>query len=203
MPAPSLDPVRTTFNNSNLLATNWLFKTHHGDDLRLQVSGLLDKTTQSQTTQTVYTDLADGNAIVEDVDATQHTSEISAELKYEKNRDDIYLVNTLKGYADFNKSTATTMLNGRGMYENVKPRKRYLQDSFTMSKRLKNNHLLSLSAYFSYNNLPGRLLLSDSTMQRLDMQSFHWAHRHISAIRQAGLISNIHSRQRENRSNFR
>lgn len=158
MPAPSLDPVRTTFNNSNLLATNWLFKTHHGDDLRLQVSGLLDKTTQSQTTQTVYTDLADGNAIVEDVDATQHTSEISAELKYEKNRDDIYLVNTLKGYADFNKSTATTMLNGRGMYENVKPRKRYLQDSFTMSKRLKNNHLLSLSAYFSYNNLPGRLL---------------------------------------------
>lgn len=84
MPAPSLDPVRTTFNNSNLLATNWLFKTHHGDDLRLQVSGLLDKTTQSQTTQTVYTDLADGNAIVEDVDATQHTSEISAELKYEK-----------------------------------------------------------------------------------------------------------------------
>lgn len=84
MPAPSLDPVRTTFNNSNLLATNWLFKTHHGDDLRLQVSGLLDKTTQSQTTQTVYTDLADGNAIVKDVDATQHTSEISAELKYEK-----------------------------------------------------------------------------------------------------------------------
>ena len=84
MPAPSLEPVRTTFNNSNLLATNWLFKTHHGDDLRLQVSGLLDKTTQSQTTQTVYTDLADGNAIVEDVDATQHTSEISAELKYEK-----------------------------------------------------------------------------------------------------------------------
>lgn len=85
MPAPSLDQTRTTFNNSNLLATNWLFKTRKGDDLRLQVSGLLDKTTQSQTTQTVYTDLAGGNAIVEDVDAAQHTSEISAELKYEKN----------------------------------------------------------------------------------------------------------------------
>ena len=175
MSAPALEPVRTTFNNSNLLATNWLFKTHKGDDLRLQVSGLLDKTTQSQTAQTVYTDLADGNAIVEDVDATQHTSEISAELKYEKNRDNIYLVNTLKGYADFNRSTATTMLNGRGMYENVKPRKRYVQDSFTMSRRLKNNHLLSLNAYFSYNNLPGSLLLSDSTVQRLDMQSFHWS----------------------------
>ena len=174
MPAPSLEPVRTTFNNSNLLATNWLFKTNNGDDLRLQVSGLLDKTTQSQTTQTVYTDLANGNAIVEDVDATLHTSEISAELKYEKNRDNIYLVNTLKGYADFNRSTATTMLNGRGMYENVKPRKRFVQDSFTMSKRLKDNHLFSLNAYFSYNNLPGSLLLSDSTVQRLDMQSFYW-----------------------------
>lgn len=174
MPAPSLDQTRTTFNNSNLLATNWLFKTRKGDDLRLQVSGLLDKTTQSQTTQTVYTDLAGGNAIVEDVDAAQHTSEISAELKYEKNRDDIYLVNTLKGYADFNRSTATTMLNGMEMYENVKPRKRYVQDSFTMSKRLKNKRLFSLSAYFSYNNLPGRLLLSDSTMERLGMQSFYW-----------------------------
>lgn len=174
MPAPSLDQTRTTFNNSNLLATNWLFKTSKGDDLRLQVSGLLDKTTQSQTTQTVYTDLAGGNAIVEDVDAAQHTSEISAELKYEKNRDDIYLVNTLKGYADFNRSTATTMLNGMEMYENVKPRKRYVQDSFTMSKRLKNKRLFSLSAYFSYNNLPGSLLLSDSTMERLGMQSFYW-----------------------------
>lgn len=174
MPAPSLDQTRTTFNNSNLLATNWLFKTRKGDDLRLQVSGLLDKTTQSQTTQTVYTDLAGGNAIVEDVDAAQHTSEISAELKYEKNRDDIYLVNTLKGYADFNRSTATTMLNGMEMYENVKPRKRYVQDSFTMSKRLKNKRLFSLSAYFSYNNLPGSLLLSDSTMERLGMQSFYW-----------------------------
>lgn len=174
MPAPSLDQTRITFNNSNLLATNWLFKTRKGDDLRLQVSGLLDKTTQSQTTQTVYTDLAGGNAIVEDVDAAQHTSEISAELKYEKNRDDIYLVNTLKGYADFNRSTATTMLNGMEMYENVKPRKRYVQDSFTMSKRLKNKRLFSLSAYFSYNNLPGGLLLSDSTMERLGMQSFYW-----------------------------
>lgn len=174
MPAPSLDQTRTTFNNSNLLATNWLFKTRKGDDMRLQVSGLLDKTTQSQTTQTVYTDLAGGNAIVEDVDAAQHTSEISAELKYEKKRDDIYLVNTLKGYADFYRSTATTMLNGMEMYENVKPRKRYVQDSFTMSKRLKNKRLFSLSAYFSYNNLPGSLLLSDCTMERLGMQSFYW-----------------------------
>lgn len=60
------------------------------------------------------------------------------------------------------------------MYENVKPRKRYVQDSFTMSKRLKNKRLFSLSAYFSYNNLPGSLLLSDCTMERLGMQSFYW-----------------------------
>lgn len=66
------------------------------------------------------------------------------------------------------------MLNGMEMYENVKPRKRYVQDSFTMSKRLKNKRLFSLSAYFSYNNLPGSLLLSDSTMERLGMQSFYW-----------------------------
>lgn len=171
---PVLEKNRTTFNDSHVIASNWLFKTHKDDDLRLQVSGLLDKTTQSQTTQTVYTDVENGKSIVENVDADKHTSELSAELMYRANRDDIYLVNTMKGFADFNRSTATTMLNGRRMFENVKPRKRYVSDTFTMSKRLKNRRLLSLSAYISYNDLPGSLLLSDNTIQRLDMQSLYW-----------------------------
>lgn len=174
MPVPSLEPARTTFNDSHLLATNWLFKTHKGDDLRLQISGLLDKTIQDQYTQTVYTDIGDGSTMVEDVDADKRTSELSAELLYRINRDDIYLENTVKGFADFNKSSAVTMLNGHGLYENVKPRKRYVADTFTISKRLKSGRLFSLSAYFSYNNLPGSLLLTDSTAQKLDMQSFYW-----------------------------
>lgn len=174
MSVPSLEPVRTTFNNSHLLATNWLFKTRKGDDLRLQISGLLDKTIQNQYTQTVYTDIGDGSTIVEDVDADKRTSELSAELLYRINRDNIYLENTVKGFVDFNKSSAVTMLNGHGLYENVKPRKRYVADTFTISKRLKNGRLFSLSAYFSYNNLPGSLLLTDSTTQKLDMQSFYW-----------------------------
>lgn len=174
MPVPSLEPARTTFNDSHLLATNWLFKTHKGDDLRLQISGLSDKTVQNQYSQTVYTDISDGTAIVEDVDADKRTSELSADLLYRINRDDIYLENTVKGFADFNRSSAVTVLNGHGLYENVKPRKRYVADTFTISKRLKSGRLFSLSAYFSYNSLPGNLLLADSTVQKLDMQSFYW-----------------------------
>lgn len=174
VPVPSLDPARTAFNDSHLLATNWLFKTRKGDDLRLQISGLLDRTTQNQYARTVYTDVGDGAAIVEDVNADKRTNELSAELLYRINRDNIYLENTVKGIAGFNRSTAVTMLNGREANENVKPHKRYVADTFTISRRLRNGRLLSLSAYFSYNSLPGSLLLTDSTMQKLDMRSFYW-----------------------------
>lgn len=171
---PSIEPSRTTFNDTHLLATNWLFKTKNGDDFRIQVNGLIDNTDLGQSTQTVYTDVNDGTAILEDVDANNHTCEFSAEMKYSMNRDDIFLTNTLKGFAGFNKSTSQTILDGSNIPEKVKPRKQYVSDFFTMNKRFENFRIFSLNAYFLYNNLPGQLLLSDNTTQKLDIQSLYW-----------------------------
>lgn len=171
---PAIESSHTTFNDTHILATNWLFKTKRGDDSRIQVNGLLDNTELGQSTQTVYTDVNDGTAILEDVNADNHTCELSTEMKYSINRDDIFLTNTLNGFACFNKSTSQTILDGNNILEKVKPRKLYVSDYFSLDKRFDNFRIFSLNAYFSYNNLPGRLLLSDNTTQKLDMQSLYW-----------------------------
>lgn len=172
--APDLEGQRTSFNQSHAIATNWLFKTKGGNDLRLQLSGMLDKSEQQRSTQTVYTDVSGGGMIVEDVSAESRRSEMSAELMYKVNSDKAYVTNTIRGYADFNKSSGMSNLNGRRVAEEVKPRMRYLSDNFEITRKLKNNRTFSLKSYFSYNSLPGTLLLTDNSLQHLDITSMYW-----------------------------
>lgn len=171
---PALDEERIRFDNSHLLATNWLFKTKADDDLRLQLYGLHDKSCHRQNSVTVYTDVAGGNVIAEDASADLRRSEIAGTLEYKANRDDYYLLNTFKGYADFNHGEGQTGLNGRETKEDVKTRKRYVSDKFTVMKSLDNGHSVTFDSYFSYNHLPGSLLLTDSTVQHLAITSAYW-----------------------------
>ncbi len=172
--SPNLDANRSTFNDSHSFATNWLFKTSKDNNLRLQLSGLSDKTVMNAETETYYTNIADGTVITEDVDADRRRGELSGELLYEVNNSRMLFTNKLKGYIDFNRGRGTSWLNGKKVRENVKPRKRYVSDKFEISRRLSKGKLLSLNGYFSYNNLPGSLLLSDDTRQTLDLQSMYW-----------------------------
>jgi hypothetical protein len=172
--APSLESQRTTFNNSHVVASNWLIKPNADTDLRFQFSGLLDKSNQQQRSETYYTNVADGTMITEDVKAHSYRSELNGELLYKVNANRTYLTNTLRGYADYDRSTGYSQLNGREVRENVKPRQRYVSDYLNMIRRLKSGHSISLKSYFSYNYLPGTLLLTDSTRQTLDMTSCYW-----------------------------
>lgn len=60
---PSLEHERTSFNTSNMLATNWLVKTRHGHDLRMQLTAMHDRSAMSAYSETLHTDI-DGNAMV-------------------------------------------------------------------------------------------------------------------------------------------
>lgn len=169
-----LETRRTAFNDSHALGTNWLFKTKSGNDLRLQVGALHDMTDQRHRRETFYTDVASGKVISEDVEAEAWRSEIWGELMYKVNNDHTYLVNTLKGYADADRSTGKSLLNGEAVSENAKQRKRYVSDIFSMTRRLRNGRSISVSSYFSYSSLPGRLMLADSTWQEHRLQSVYW-----------------------------
>ena len=171
--APSLDARRSKSNDTYIAATNWLFKTKKDDDLKLQVTGLYDRSRQQQDRKTVYLD-ADSAVITEEQTATSTRSEWQAELLYKANRDNHYLSNTLKGYIDFNKSEGLSMLNGRPTPQRVEPRKRYIVDNLELINKLKNGQGYSVTSLFSYSYLPGTLLLTNDSTQQVTQQMLYW-----------------------------
>ena len=171
--APNLDARRSKFNDTYIAATNWLFKTKTDDDLKLQVTGLYDRSRQQQDRQTVYLD-ADSALITEEQTARSTRSEWQAELLYKANRDNHYLSNTLKGYVDFNKSEGLSMLNGLPTPQHVEPRKRYIVDNLELINKLENGQSYSVTSLFSYSYLPSTLLLTNDTTQRLTQQMLYW-----------------------------
>ena len=171
--APSLEPQRSKFNDTYIAATNWLFKNKKDDDLKLQLTGLYDRSHQQQNRQTIYLD-ADSAVIAEEQSARSTRSEWQAELLYKANRDNHYLSNTLKGYIDFNKSEGLSMLNGQPTPQYVEPRKRYVVDNLELINKLKNGQSYSVTSLFSYSYLPGTLLLTNDSTQQLTQQTLYW-----------------------------
>ncbi|WP_287601745.1 carboxypeptidase-like regulatory domain-containing protein [Prevotella sp.] len=170
LPAPAIDASRSRFNHTHLFATNWLLKTHGGNDLRIQLDGMTDMTEQRQTSTTVYT-AAGGAAIVQDVSAESRHDALSAEVLYRQNTEKQYLTNDVRGYVDFDRSSGLSVLNGVETREMVKPRQGYITDKLSFVRNITRRYSFSVNAYLSLNWLPGSLLLADSTMQRLRQRS--------------------------------
>lgn len=170
LPAPDLREQRSHFNESHLMATNWLFKTRAGNDIRLQLNGITDRSKQRQSLSVVYT-AADGAVTIQDVSAISHHDAFSAEMLYKQNTDRQYLTNNVSGYIDFDRSNGLSVLNGRETRESVKPRQRYVSDKLSFVRNIDSRHTLSANAYISLNELPGQLLLTDSTTERLRQRS--------------------------------
>ncbi len=173
--APSLDQQRYTFNNTNLFATNWLFKPNKDTDLRLQVDALFDKTDQNMNRTTTFIDAGtDGVTVSENQSAFSKRNEWKGELLYKLNSDKVFVSNSLRGYADFNYSRGLSMLNGAEVRQNVEPRKRYIDDNLRIIKNLPNNHSLSFTTRLHYGYLPGTLLLQDGNIERLGIHNLIW-----------------------------
>ena len=171
--APRLEAGRSKFNDTHLLATNWLFKTGGDDDLRLQLAGLYDRSNQRQGRQTIYID-ADSAVVAEEQRAHSIRSEWTGELLYKANRKDRYLSNTLKGYMDFNRGEGMSLLNGTPTPQRVEPRKRYIVDNLELISKVGRDRSYSLTSLFSYSYLPGTLLLGNDSSQRLTQSQLYW-----------------------------
>lgn len=148
--APNLDEDRYTFNHSHLVAGNWLWKTGHDDELRLQVNGLIDQTDMQNRTSSTYLTLVDMPVIVEDEDVNNTRSEWKAEANYQYNGSKSFIQNNLKGYLDFNKSKGRMTCDGRNTAMTVKPNKRSLTEDFQLSHTAANNNVYHVESYWSY-----------------------------------------------------
>ena len=169
-----IERERYTFNNSQLAATNWLFKTKEDVDLRFQASYFFDKTKSHDLSETIYNDVAGGWSLVEDADVRNYTSKWEGELQFKINNDQMFFNNRLKANVNFNRSLGTTSLNNTMTREFVKPRSRFVSDAMEMIGKTKGGNSYTLSSVVAYDFLPGRMLLCDSTTQRLDISSLRW-----------------------------
>lgn len=168
-----LDERRTQFNNTHVAATNWLFKSHKDNDLRIQLTALCDRSLQRQETQTIYIDVSGDSIVTEVSDARSYRTEYSSEVMYKINTERLYLTNTLSGYADFNHSSGLSLLNGQEKRESVKPRRRYVTDKLQFIRNAGKTSYTA-SSYFSYSYLPGTLLLSNGTTQVMNLNTLIW-----------------------------
>lgn len=159
---------RYAFNNSHVLATNWLFKPTDNADLRLQFDGLLDKTQQNMFRQTTFLDAtSDGAMISESRNAFSKRNQWKGELLYKLNSDKTYLSNSLKGYMDFNYSRGATLLNGSDVKQDVEPRKRCIANTLRLIRNLSGGHSVSFNTKLRYCFLPGYVLLMDGNREYL------------------------------------
>lgn len=165
---------RYTFNNSQLAATNWLFMTKKGNDLRLQASYFFDKTKSHGFSETLYNDIAGGWSLTENADMRDYTSKWEGELQYKVNNDQMYLNNRLKANMNFDRSVGVSSLNGSVTRELVKPRSRFISDAMEIIRKTKDGNSYTLSSALAYDFLPGRMLLCDSTTERLDVSALRW-----------------------------
>ncbi len=171
---PSLKEERYRDNQSHLVASNWLFKPTSDSDLRLQLSGLFDKTFHIQQREIRYAEVGQRAIVSEAIDAKTYRRELMGELCYKLNSDNIYLNNTVEAYTDFNSGSGHSEVNGHNVCQLVKPHYSYLTDKLSIIKKISGYHTVSARAYLTYQYQPSTLLLTDSTLQYLQISHLGW-----------------------------
>ena len=170
--APDLADNRYTFNDSHLVAGNWLWKTGKDSELRVQGNGFIDKTKMQDYNSSTYLTLADKPVIIEEQNVSNTRSEWKGEANYQYNGSKSFIKNNLKGYIDFNKSVGTMMYNGQRTDMMVKPHKRSLTEDFQMSHTTAKGNVYNIDSYWTYSYLPGHLLTIDGMTERLNLGFF-------------------------------
>jgi len=163
----------SSFNDSHLLASNWLFKTSDDANLNVQLHGFVDKSTSKSYSESHYFNEGGGQTVItEDQSLTGKTSQWGADLTYNYNGSKAYVNNKLHGYIDFDKGYGTSILNGTETSQLVKPRRRTVSNKLSVGKRWK-SQMVNFRFDADYSYLPGTLLLKDGGRETLDMQALN------------------------------
>ena len=166
---PDFNRERYTFNDSHLLAGNWLLKTGPDSQLRLQASGLLDREHQQSGSRTTYLTVAGMPVVVEDWDVTGRRREVKGEVDYTLNADKTYLNSRTKAYIDWNNSTGTMNLDGNATDLQVRPWKHSISEDLSLSHTTQDGHIWKLFSSTGYTSLPGQLLTLDGKQEMMDL----------------------------------
>lgn len=171
---PVGDIRRSRFNDSHLVASNWLFKTSKESNLRVQLSGVFDRSKGERYRITQYADVSTPTVVEENATSTTYTREWNAGINYTLNSSKLHLENRLNGQANFNESSAITHLNGRLIHQHVEPRKRSVSEVLMLTKNIFKNSIIRLNSFLDYIYMPGRLLLHYGAEEDLNVHALNW-----------------------------
>lgn len=170
----NIEARRYMFNDSQLAATNWLFKTKGGDDVRGQATFFFDKTKTQNYSETIYNDILDGFSVVENASLRNYVSQWEGELQYKSNKENMFMNNRLKGNLTFSRDDGMTDYNHSITREHVKINSGFVTDAMEVIRKMKNGQTYSFVNAIAYDKLPGKILLCDSSTQHLDMAALRW-----------------------------
>lgn len=166
-----LSRERYTFNQSHLVAGNWLWKTGKDSNLRMSGNGFLDKQNMQSYHTTTYLTLEGMPVITEEQEATSWRNQWKGNMNYTYNGSKTYLYANVSGFADFNRSEGFMDYNGTITPMNVKPRKRSLSENLQLSHTTSSGNVYEIRSNSAYNYLPGQLLTVDHGTEQLDIKS--------------------------------
>lgn len=169
---PDFERERYTFNTSHLLAGNWLLKTGDDSQLRLQVSGLMDREHQQSSSRTTYLTIAGMPVVVEGWDVTGRRREVKGEVEYTLNSAKTYLNSRTRFYADWNASSGVMNLDGSATDLMVSPWKRSVSEDLSLSHTTQDGHIWKLFSSSGVTFLPGQLLTLDGKQETLELRMF-------------------------------
>lgn len=169
---PDLDENRYTFNNSHLIAGNWLWKTGKDSELRIQVNGLIEKDDLQSFSSTKYLTFTDLPIVTEEQKITNTYNEWKGEVNYQYNGSKTYIKNNLKGFIDFDKSVGSMLYNNQTIGMLLKPHRRSLSENFLLSHKTVNSNVFNIESYLLYNYFPGKILTINGMAERLNLGFF-------------------------------
>lgn len=164
---------RYNFNDTHILATNWLTKLGKDQELRLQSSYLHDKTIGQEYINTIYTNIDGQPVIEEENNINDYRNELNTELEYRKNSNKNYIKNLFRSSFEWNNDHSVTSLNGKEVLQDVRPHRAFVGDDLHIIRNLGNNKAFSLKAIATYQKLPSKLLLLNGETQKLDITEYY------------------------------
>lgn len=169
----ALERHRYKFNDTHILATNWLRKLDNDKELRLQSSFLHDKTIGNEYTSTTYTNIAGMPMTEQENDVHNYRNELTTELQYKLNANKNYIKNLFRSTFTWDEDKSATILNGKTVKQDIEPRRIFFGDDFQLIHNLGNDKAFSLKAIGYFQKLPSKLLLLDESWQKLDLTEYH------------------------------
>lgn len=168
----NIDRERYTFNASHLVAGNWLKKINQTTDLRVQLSSLIDKENLQNEQTTSYLALENAPTVIEEQSVYNTRSQWKGSLTYQMNSLKTFIKNSLRAYADFNKSNGVMNYNGKATNVFVKPRKKSVTNDFSLSRTSSKGHVYELNSLLNYLYFPGKILTVNKGMESLNTSFF-------------------------------